>query len=96
MTDSIPPYLEKAKEIFFKELTDHLKFFDTVILEDSLHKNQSDIASRFHIIKGGAGFLQMQNLREVADEGEKIFNGSSEELHKDILLKLTAKIRANI
>lgn len=80
----LKPELKGAQEIFIKELDTHLLFFDALLkklpisgeneeFEKFYQENAKALEHRFHTIKGGAGFLQLSQIRELAMKAEKIF-----------------------
>lgn len=83
---SIPQELRPAFAIFLKELDGHLSFFKQVLAElahRSMETEQDSevlageqakmLIHRFHVIKGGAGFFKLDEMRISAATGEKLF-----------------------
>ena len=86
-----------AMELLRTELNDHILF-----LENSLKKKQlSDVRVRselkrcFHMLKGGAGFFQFNELELFSRELENIFGmeySAKEERKVELILKKLKKI----
>ena len=74
----IPEVLHEAARIFLGELRDHAVFFKTV--SGDLTKHAAPLAERFHLIKGGAGFLKLTTLRDSASAAEKVFRAKELDL----------------
>jgi chemotaxis protein histidine kinase CheA len=73
---SIPPHLREAFALFCTELETHLQFFSEVLhqpAQDDYQGCARALESRFHLIKGGAGFFGLTALRELAGEKERVF-----------------------
>ena len=75
-------------EIFLSENRDHLVFFEdhlrqfnnagnTANLRDLLDSAVPAIENRFHLIKGGAGFLKLEDIARIAAQGSKLFGPES-------------------
>ena len=68
--------------IFLAELDQHLSAFEVIMskLHDSglptselLQSHQGEFLGKFHVIKGGAGFLQLNIISSAAGRGETMF-----------------------
>lgn len=77
MTDlsKIPPGLRPALQIFIGELKAHVNHFATLgdfqaALQGGV--DSSGLQHRFHTIKGGAGFFNLERIREEAGRAEKL------------------------
>jgi chemotaxis protein histidine kinase CheA len=74
---TIPEILREAAQIFLTELEGHVAVFRDRAAEYAARQNSlSDtraLAEKFHVIKGGAGFLKLERIREAAAAGEKLF-----------------------
>lgn len=82
---SIPDVLHQAAGIFLQELQGHTVVFESAEKElQPLVSNAKSflthagscaktLAERCHLVKGGAGFLNLTELREAAGNGEKFF-----------------------
>ena len=74
----LPDYLLKAYGLFKEEFAKHMKYFSELdTCEASLSENAVEISRRFHTIKGGAGFLEMDRVVELSREGEERFKDFS-------------------
>ena len=69
----LPDYLHKAYDIFIEECNGHLETLKSTTPTD---ENAETISTIFHTIKGGAGFLQMDEIAALAKEGELLFKTS--------------------
>lgn len=74
---------EKALQIFGNEMSNHFKilndFLESLRLNKTLTVEQvATIINIFHKIKGGAGFLQLENIAKVAAEAELFFKTPNE------------------
>ena len=73
--------VEGVYRLFAEELEAHLAFFKEVrAREEALgaKKSVSELrvmSEKLHLIKGGAGFLKLEEIRLLADNGEKWFKG---------------------
>ncbi len=76
--------MRSAYEIFAEELEKHLGFLletsnalGELEKEDELEKFFSDKAKsleqRFHVLKGGAGFLKLNKVADISDKFESVF-----------------------
>ena len=82
---SIPDVLHQAAGIFLDELRGHFKVLESsekelqalVSKKKSFSSKLADcsktIADRCHLMKGGAGFLNLTELRETSSSAEKFF-----------------------
>lgn len=80
MSYAIPDYFHEAAAIFLAEVEDHLRYLDGVLAESEanpacLVENAKAIAERFHLIRGGSGFLNLAPVLECATAGERLFRG---------------------
>jgi len=81
MADSqqVPAALQSALGIFIKELDTHVVYFRELLsaLEQEhascLDESSKTLEHRFHVIKGGAGFLKLEEIRQSAILGESMF-----------------------
>lgn len=79
----IPELLLDAAKIFVEELETHLDYFEQIRAEaaaggspdEVLRAHAESLGRRFHLIKGGAGFLGLEGMREAATEGDALFKG---------------------
>jgi chemotaxis protein histidine kinase CheA len=81
----IPPHLVEAHAIFKTELESHLGYlktaFEKLSAEQSGAQLEPDkkeelyvgVAHRLHLLKGGAGFLGLDEIRDSATETEKAY-----------------------
>ncbi|MCC6954494.1 MAG: Hpt domain-containing protein [Deltaproteobacteria bacterium] len=77
----LPPELAAVNEIFLKEISDHLVAFRAILSDASIserstaeqEKLRHGLENRFHVIRGGAGFLQHAQLAACSTRGEKLF-----------------------
>ena len=83
---TINPALYKALEIFLDELSSHTNWLQQQLQVLALAKENDSflpecralakqIEHRFHQIKGGAGFLSLDLIRDNAIKGEDMFKG---------------------
>ena len=71
--------MRSAYEIFLQEFDSHLKFLSTLAHDLRNADNPMSILSekrvsaqnRFHVIKGGAGFLKLTDIAACASEAEE-------------------------
>lgn len=85
---TIPPHFIDAARIFLGELEGHeqaaavaLKtLVDTGAIEEKLAK---ELAERFHLIRGGAGFLGLDELKQLAEKNEKFFRNPQNYLDRE-------------
>ena len=49
-----------------------------------LRQNAESLGRRFHLIKGGAGFLGLEAMREAATEGDALFKGKIPDVKLDV------------
>ena len=77
----VPPYLERALRIFLDELETHLEFFSCVVREqiamEGEAKIEEELTRRFHLIKGGAGFLGLKEISAICSGGESLCSQTS-------------------
>ena len=74
----LPDYLLKAYGLFKEEFAKHMQFFSELDTDEtSLKENAVEICRRFHTIKGGAGFLEMDQVVKLSKEGEALFRDFS-------------------
>ena len=108
---SIPEVLHQAAGIFLQELQGHTQALEScgkeleplVSNESAFHKHLKgsckNLAERCHLIKGGAGFLNLTELREASSEGEKYFRALDDKAPaKQVLaeiVKLSEILREN-
>ena len=72
--EQLPEYLKPAYDIFVKELSQHLTEMKQISLERlSDSECRASISRRFHTIKGGAGFLSLNEIADCSDDAEKSF-----------------------
>ncbi len=70
----LPDYLKKAYELFKDEYSKHMAYFRQQIEHpEQIDSQREEIYRRFHTIKGGAGFLELEKVVALATEGEEIF-----------------------
>jgi len=65
--------LREPLKLFIKELAGHLETLDKLELPDSeeaLEQARKRLESKFHMIKGGAGFFSLKKVVELAAIGE--------------------------
>ena len=63
-----------AMKIFIEELKGHVLFFESVMLGKGVAPEEAlALENRFHVIRGGSGFLQLTEVRQVAEQGERFF-----------------------
>ena len=90
-TISIPDILREAAAIFLGELETHSAYFEKSLVEIQDHNSLSayarNFAEKFHVIKGGAGFLKLDRLRNAAAHGETLLKSFSPESDTDTALK---------
>ena len=87
MEKSIPvASLHSTYQIFAEELSSHVAFFKQVLarledvvgeqaIEEELRTKAKKLEHRFHLLKGGAGFLQLKEIAEASLAGETLFKG---------------------
>ena len=94
----IPEVLHEATKIFLEELRGHGAFFRSIESEPDLAKHANAIAEKFHLIRGGAGFLKLTELKNIASYGEKLFRGGNPDLNtaKEKLAEASRVIDAEI
>ncbi len=78
MAEKILPEIHEAlipaMKIFIEELKGHLLFFEGAMGRTELSSKDAEaLESRFHVIRGGSGFLQLTEVRQVAERGERFF-----------------------
>lgn len=96
---AIPPHLREAFALFCTELETHLQFFSEVLVhpaQDDYQGCARALESRFHLIKGGAGFFGLTALRDLAGEKERVFRAphTAESFREAVLLHLTPATEA--
>ncbi|MFN8390995.1 MAG: Hpt domain-containing protein [Bdellovibrionota bacterium] len=74
----IPAILKEAAVIFLTELEQHSNAMSEALSDTgaplaTLTANAKNFSERFHTVKGGAGFLQLDRLKALATDGEKLF-----------------------
>ncbi len=82
----IPDYLRDAAKLFLGELEGHLRMLESLVplgsepgvIDAALRSHGPRLAERFHLIKGGAGFLQLNTIREAAISGERLCKAGSD------------------
>lgn len=78
------PRMRSAYEIFAEELEKHLEFLleskevlaektEPAELEEVFRQRAKGLEQRFHVLKGGAGFLKIKQVADLSDEFEKFF-----------------------
>jgi chemotaxis protein histidine kinase CheA len=84
----VPPELLPALAIFLDELASHLPDIRAAISEmraeldagsddeQAASKHAAALEHKFHLMKGGAGFLQLSEVAQAATSGEKMFKGA--------------------
>ena len=92
-----PPnvHLQKAFDLFLGELDSHLEFFQSSLASleeskldfDQIDDLQAGLSNRFHLIRGAAGFLQLEAIRDFAKEAEIDLKKTAYE-QPDLLAKL--------
>lgn len=81
---SLPAELQKAYLLFVDELEKHVVFLAEIVqqlqtldtnenLEPISSSRAEQLEKRFHRIKGGAGFLGLEEISQLADRGEQFF-----------------------
>ena len=100
MTKEIPEILLEAAHLFVQELDEHSQLFESLLADlgtgNSL-KDETKLAlcrERFHTIKGGAGFLGLEELASSAKRGEEIL--WLPELNQELVSELTEVINTLI
>lgn len=97
--------MRSTYELFLTEIAGHLEFFEescskcsaltnSAALRDALEELSTKLAHRFHVIKGGSGFLQLKTIQLASKEAENLFkNGIDASLRtEDIVAKLQQSI----
>ena len=74
----LSPRLKEALRLFVKELDEHIGAFEQHLGEE-VEEPKSDsknnilrLKNRFHLIKGGAGFFDLEEIQDTAAEGERL------------------------
>ena len=78
----VPPELAAVNDIFIAEVATHLEALRAAASApplDDFEKSRRGLENRFHVIRGGAGFLQHTVLAQLAERGERLFRESKEE-----------------
>jgi HPt (histidine-containing phosphotransfer) domain-containing protein len=94
---TISDILRPAFESFLEELGKDITFIKDLIDEPAFSKTDnvdlsakiSDLAQRFHRIKGGAGFLKLSICCDLANEAEKHYEALKEAVEKGEISRLT-------
>ncbi len=74
----IPEYLKEASRLFLTEVQGHIAYFKARMNEDgSINSTlfQESLVlwrEKFHLMKGGAGFLNLTRIRNAAVTGEEL------------------------
>jgi chemotaxis protein histidine kinase CheA len=101
--NSVPPLLQSALKIFVKELESHLDYFDEILAQIQAIKNNvepvsekraQEIQKKFHLIKGGAGFLGLREISENATNGEQLVKPNSTTLDFNKLSSIVETLRS--
>lgn len=87
MTDDIRPELREAYNIFVGELRTHTEFLSKLVTKakeapdalEFLRANAPSLEQRFHLLKGGSGFLKLDDLRELSKRGEQLAKNLNKE-----------------
>ena len=91
--EDLPDYLQKAFVIFVSEFSGHLQCFDSIVASpEKLASEAIEVSRRFHTIKGGAGFLQLETVAQLAGEGEALFK--QEPMPEEAISKLEELARS--
>lgn len=91
----IPPELEAAYHVFLEELKKHSSALAQISSEfqastqitrsaEEVEKIRRSLQHKFHTIRGGAGFFQLDLIVSIATEGELLFASLA---GKDLILK---------
>lgn len=91
----IPPELEAAYRVFLEELKKHFGVLTQISAEfhapgqtarsaEETEKIRRSLQHKFHTIRGGAGFFQLDSIVSIAAEGETLFASLA---GKDLILK---------
>ncbi len=99
--ESLPEVLQSSFELFVGELEKHLVYFDDILAQiQMLKQNATEIENvgeeraktvgeRFHLIRGGASFLGLEDITIAARAGENLLQESldkrPEEVSKELL-----------
>lgn len=77
MSDKIPE-LDGVRAIFADELGGHVEALTAAAAQTAFsEKVRAGLENRFHVIRGGAGFLQLGEIKRIAEIGERDFRGAS-------------------
>lgn len=92
-------------ELFLTEIASHLEFFEescsrcsasanSTALKDTLEELSTKLAHRFHVIKGGSGFLQLKAIQLASKEAEDLFkDGIDASMRReDVVAKLQQSV----
>ncbi len=99
------PRMRSAYEIFSEELEKHLEFLietkqvlatktEAAEIEEVFRERAKGLEQRFHVFKGGAGFLKLQKIAALSDTFEKVFK-KGEVDHPD-KIQLQAEFSATV
>ena len=76
---TIPPELHSAFKLFVAELEKQLEYLRSTLSNAELltsdTREKERVATNLHRIRGAAGFLGLDQIRQDATEAEKLFNG---------------------
>ena len=67
--------LKEPLKLFVKELGNHLELLDKILGESPTQSEHLELArkrleSRFHLMKGSAGFFALKSISEISSHGE--------------------------
>lgn len=72
MISDLSPALIPVVQIFVGEFDDHLGFFREKIERIEEDEVKTAVGHRFHTIRGSSGFLQLTEIKDLAESGEKL------------------------
>ncbi|MCB0346655.1 MAG: Hpt domain-containing protein [Bdellovibrionales bacterium] len=72
MISDLPPALIPAVRIFIGEFDEHLEFFRQNIEKIADDDVKTAVGHKFHTIRGSSGFLQLAEIKELSERGEKL------------------------
>lgn len=87
--------LDGAYRIFIQEMAEHLSGTEFVLNEKDLsqHPQLKDAKTRFHKIKGGAGFFGFTEIEKAASDLEKIIKDMLAQKPTDVETLRTLYVR---
>lgn len=93
----LPEMLQPALQIFIEELSAHAVYFQSVLPNLDSHiapgaDLRQALISRFHKIKGGAGFFKLDELKDRGAQSEKALK----ELNNDAWPALCPELKQQI